>query len=125
MVESDAVADADHLRRILDYYRERGYRVALDDLGAGFSSLALLEQVRPDFVKLDMHLIRRVDTNPYKAEIASGVLDLARSLGVPTIVEGIEDEGELNWVRAHGASYAQGYYLARPSELPLQGSIAA
>lgn len=118
VVESDAVTDPSHLKGILDYYRERGYRVALDDLGAGFSSLNLLEQVRPDFVKLDMHLVRGVDADPYKANILAGLLRMAHALDVKTVVEGVETAAEWNWVREHGATLVQGFLFGQPSRAP-------
>jgi EAL domain-containing protein (putative c-di-GMP-specific phosphodiesterase class I) len=125
VVESDAVSDPSHLLRILDFYRDRGYGVALDDLGAGFNSLNLLEQVRPDYVKLDAHLVRDVDSNPYKAHILDGLLQMARSLGVTTVVEGVETRAEWAWVRDHKATLVQGFYFARPGAIDATVSAAA
>ncbi len=118
VVESEEIADPGHLRRIIDFYREAGFRVALDDLGAGFGSLNLLADLKPDFVKLDMQLIRGVDADPYKAAIVSKLLEMAQSLKIASIAEGIETEGEWDWVRRHGADYVQGYLFARPANPP-------
>lgn len=118
VVESDHVADIEQLPRILDFYREAGFRVALDDLGAGFSSLNLLSTLRPDFIKLDMQLVRGVDSNPYKGEIVGKLIQGARNLGIQVVAEGIETIGEWNWVATHGADYVQGYLFARPSKHP-------
>jgi EAL domain-containing protein (putative c-di-GMP-specific phosphodiesterase class I) len=118
VVESSEIGDTDHLLRILDYYRSHGYRVALDDLGAGYSSLNLLTTLRPDFVKLDMHFIHHVDTDDYKARILSTLIDLARKLEIPVIAEGIETVGEWQWLKAAGADYLQGYLFARPAATP-------
>jgi len=120
VVESDRVQDPKHLLRIVEFYRNAGFRVALDDLGAGYSSLSLLTQLRPDFVKLDMSLTRGVDEDPYKAEIAGKLLELAHGLEVSTIAEGVETEGEWRWCRDHGADYVQGYLFARPGCPPPQ-----
>jgi EAL domain-containing protein (putative c-di-GMP-specific phosphodiesterase class I) len=114
VVESDRVEDPAHLRSILNYYRERGFRVALDDVGAGFASLSLLSELRPDFIKLDMSLVQGVDRDAYKAVIARQLIDTARLLGVPVIAEGIETTAELAWVQESGAEYAQGFALGRP-----------
>ena len=114
VVESDEVREVGHLLRILDYYREHGFRVALDDLGAGYSGLNLLSQIRPDFIKLDMELVRNVHADPYKAAVAQKVLEMAHSLGVLTIAEGIESHHEYEWCRDGGADYLQGYYFAKP-----------
>ena len=116
VVESDQV-DVD-LLGIMTTYRRAGFRVALDDLGAGYGSLNLLSSLQPDFVKLDMRLVRDVDTDRYKAGITSKLLEMAQKLGIATIAEGIETPGELAWFREHRADYVQGFYIARPSSPP-------
>jgi EAL domain-containing protein (putative c-di-GMP-specific phosphodiesterase class I) len=116
VVESDQAHDVQLLKGLLRFYRDAGFRVALDDVGAGYSSLNLLHQIRPDFVKLDMDLIRGVNADPYKALIAEKIIEIAVALGVETIAEGVETQEELAWVQAHGATYAQGYAIARPTE---------
>lgn len=118
IIESDRNADVDHLRRITDFYRNAGFQIALDDMGSGYSSLNLLHQLRPDFVKLDMELIRDVHRDPYKAMIAQKMLEIAQELGIRTVAEGVECREELHWVRDHGATYVQGYLIARPSAQP-------
>ncbi|MFI5310851.1 MAG: EAL domain-containing protein [Gemmatimonadales bacterium] len=121
VVESDQALDVADLQRLLRTYRDAGFRVALDDVGAGYSSLNLLHQLRPDFIKLDMDLIRGVDADPYKALIAQKIIEIASSLGVETIAEGIETPEELGWVQEHGATYAQGFAIARPTMPTLTG----
>lgn len=116
VVESEHVGDVPNLRGFLDSYRAAGFKVALDDVGSGYSSLNLLHQVRPDYVKLDMGLLRGVNQDPYKALIAEKIIEIATRLGIYTIAEGIETEGELEWAAIHGASFLQGYRIARPSE---------
>ena len=124
VTESEEVADTGHLTNIVDYYRTRGFRVALDDMGSGYSSLNLIHRLRPDFMKLDMQLIRGVDSDPYKAVVAGKVLEMAQGLGVETIVEGVETEEELLWARERGATFVQGYLIARPASPPPK-SLAA
>jgi EAL domain-containing protein (putative c-di-GMP-specific phosphodiesterase class I) len=92
--------------------------VALDDLGAGFSSLNLLTELRPDFVKMDMHLIRGVDQNDYKARILGSLIDLAHKLEIPVVAEGVETVAEWQWLRAAGADLVQGYLFAKPGAEP-------
>jgi EAL domain-containing protein (putative c-di-GMP-specific phosphodiesterase class I) len=118
VVESEEVADAGHLLRILEVYRKAGFSVALDDVGAGYSSLNLLTRLKPDYVKLDMHLIRNVDADPYKAAVAGKLLEMAHSLGIKSVAEGVETAGEWRWVRDHGADYVQGYLFAKPAAEP-------
>jgi len=123
VIESDQVADVKHLLNIMAYYRERGFRVALDDVGSGYSSLNLIHQLRPDIMKLDMELIRNVDRDPYKGAVTEKLLQLAQQLGVQTIAEGIETREELAWVQERGVDFVQGYLIARPAAPPLEPSI--
>jgi EAL domain-containing protein (putative c-di-GMP-specific phosphodiesterase class I) len=118
IVETEATSDTAHLRRILDYYRGVGFRVALDDVGAGYSSLNRLHLLRPDLLKLDMELVRGVHADPYKAVVAGKVLDLADTLGIPVVAEGIETDEELAWVRERGVAYVQGWRIGRPAAEP-------
>lgn len=119
VIESERSSDVAHLQRILAFYRDAGFRVALDDVGSGYSSLNLLHQLRPDFVKLDMELVRGVHADRYKATVAAKLLELAAGLGIETVAEGVESAEELAWVREHGATYVQGYHIARPSIDPV------
>ncbi|MBE9160172.1 EAL domain-containing protein [Nodosilinea sp. LEGE 06152] len=118
VVESDNPQDLDHLKTVLNYYREAGFGVALDDLGSGYSGLNLLHQLRPDFVKLDMELIRNVHLDVYKASITEKLLEIAQKLNVQTVAEGIECVEELNWLQERGTNFAQGYLIAKPSAVP-------
>ncbi|PSN76315.1 diguanylate cyclase, partial [filamentous cyanobacterium CCP4] len=118
VVESDNPQDLGHLKTVLNYYREAGFAVALDDLGSGYSGLNLLHQLRPDFVKLDMELIRNVHVDPYKASITEKLLEIAQKLNIQTVAEGIECVEELNWLQERGANFAQGYLIAKPSAVP-------
>lgn len=118
VVETEEVADVQHLLSILDYYRNHGFKVALDDLGAGFSSLNLLTRLRPDFVKLDMGLVRNVDTDTYKGIITENLINMAHGLGVKVIAEGVETQGEWEWLVNCGADYLQGFLFATPAAPP-------
>ena len=118
VVETEDVDDIDHLCRILDYYRSGGFRVALDDLGAGFSSLTRLALLRPDYVKLDIELVRNVNVDRFKSEIAKKLIEAARSLDFSVIAEGVETEGEFDWVVANGADFVQGFHICKPATPP-------
>ena len=122
VVESDDIRDMKHLVNVLTYYRENGFRIALDDLGAGYSSLKMLYHLRPDFIKLDADLIHNVDKDAYKANIAANLLDLAHKLEIKSIAEGIERAAEWAWVKQHGADYMQGYLFAKPDITPPESS---
>jgi EAL domain-containing protein (putative c-di-GMP-specific phosphodiesterase class I) len=114
VIEADRIEDADDLKDVLDRYRRDGFRVALDDLGAGWSTLNLVHRLRPDFIKLDRELIREVHEDRVKDLIASKLLEIGHGLGIRTIVEGVEKPQELQWARARGADFVQGYLIARP-----------
>ncbi|MEA5599720.1 EAL domain-containing protein [Nostoc sp. UHCC 0252] len=119
VVESDNPQDLAHLKAVLQYYRDSGFLIALDDLGSGYSSLNLLHQLRPDFIKLDMELIRDVHQDLYKASITEKLLEITQKLNIQTVAEGIESIEELNWLRERGATLAQGYLIAQPSAVPV------
>ncbi|MCA9184462.1 MAG: EAL domain-containing protein [Pirellulaceae bacterium] len=125
VVESDDINDMGKLMRIVEHCREAGCGVALDDLGAGYNSLNILGQVKPDYVKLDMDLIRNVEHDAYKSRVASKVIELAKELQVKTVVEGIETVGSWLWAIEHGADFAQGYLIAKPHQEPPVPDILA
>jgi len=119
VVESEQAQDISHLKDILHFYRDAGFLIALDDLGAGYSGLNLIHQLRPDFIKLDLDLVRNVHQDPYKALITEKLLEIAQSLNIRTIAEGIECQEELQWVQAHGTDFVQGYLIAKPATPPV------
>lgn len=111
--ESEAM-DADHILNILRSYRAMGFKTAIDDFGAGYAGLGLLTLFQPDIVKLDMALIRNIDTDPVKRTIVRNTLNMLRDLGVEPVCEGIETLAELNVLRDLGVKLMQGYLLAKP-----------
>jgi diguanylate cyclase (GGDEF)-like protein len=119
VLESDNPQDLEHLKAVLKFYRDLGFLIALDDLGSGYSSLNLLHQLRPDFIKLDMELIRGVHQDIYKASITEKLLEITQNLNIQTVAEGIESIEELKWLRERGATLAQGYLIAKPSAVPV------
>ncbi len=114
VIEADRIEDAAQLKQVLDCYRRDGFRVALDDLGTGWSTLDLVHRLRPDFIKLDRGLIKDVHRDRVKDLIASKLLEIGHGLGIRTIVEGVEQPQELEWARQRGADFVQGFLIARP-----------
>lgn len=106
----------------LEVLREKGFGIAVDDFGSGYSGLNNLALLNPDYVKLDMALVRQVDKNPRLARLITHIIDFARDEEIRVIAEGVETESEYLAVRALGVELVQGYYFARPSppfvELP-------
>ncbi|WP_018935966.1 EAL domain-containing protein [Thioalkalivibrio sp. ALJ24] len=117
VIESDQITDTEHLRRIIDRYRNAGFNVALDDLGAGYASLNLLSQLRPDFVKIDRELVSGIDGDEYQQKILGKIIELARELDIRIVAEGVETAGEWRWLRDR-VDYCQGYLFARPAAEP-------
>lgn len=103
----DAAARIAALRRL-------GYRIAVDDLGAGYAGLSTFALLEPDVAKLDMSLVRDVDVTPRKQSIVRSVLALCRELGVATITEGVETTAERATLTGLGCDLLQGYLFARP-----------
>jgi EAL domain-containing protein (putative c-di-GMP-specific phosphodiesterase class I) len=103
-------------RPLVRLFQNQGFRVALDDLGSGYSTLSTLSEIRPDFLKIDRSLISGINKDPYKALVLSSLLDSARVLGTPTIAEGIETQAEYDWACANDATYLQGNFVAPARE---------
>ncbi len=118
LTETHMARDKAHLKGILAFYRNSGFGVALDDIGSGWSGLNLLHELRPDYVKLDMDLVRDVDSDSFKQVIVRNLLGIARGNGILTIAEGIETAAEADFLRAAGADYLQGYHFAHPTPVP-------
>jgi EAL domain-containing protein (putative c-di-GMP-specific phosphodiesterase class I) len=114
VVESDRVKDIRHLKGILAFYRSAGFKIALDDVGAGYSGLNMLKDLWPDFLKIDMHLVRGVDTDSFRQSIVRNIVTIAKENGIRVVAEGIETEAECNWLKAAGVDLLQGYLLGRP-----------
>jgi EAL domain-containing protein (putative c-di-GMP-specific phosphodiesterase class I) len=94
--------------------RKLGFRIAVDDLGAGYAGLTSFAQLEPDVVKVDMSLIRNVDSSATKRKVVGTVIALCRDLGITLIAEGIETERERETLIALGGDLCQGYLFARP-----------
>ena len=94
--------------------RALGYRIAVDDLGAGYAGLTTLARVVPEFVKLDGALVRDIDTSTVNQLVVGSVIELCRGLGARVVAEAIETTGELATLRALGVDLMQGYLFARP-----------
>jgi EAL domain-containing protein (putative c-di-GMP-specific phosphodiesterase class I) len=107
-----------------------GCRLAVDDAGAGFASLKHILELRPDIVKLDMSVVRDIDTNPARQAMAAGMCHFAEQSGTIIIAEGIETEAEAECLRnlgvplGRGGILGQGFHFARPSALPWGGAGA-
>jgi EAL domain-containing protein (putative c-di-GMP-specific phosphodiesterase class I)/DNA-binding NarL/FixJ family response regulator len=119
VTEHARVDDYDALKAALRGLRECGARLAIDDAGAGFASLQHIVRLAPNFIKLDITLTHEIDVDPIRRALATALISFASDTGAAIIAEGIETRAEFDVLRALGASYGQGYYLARPAPLPV------
>lgn len=94
--------------------RALGFKIAIDDLGAGYSALSYFATLEPDIVKLDMSLIRGVDSQPVKQRTVLSLVHLAHSLGIEVVGEGVETTAECHTLLGLGCDYLQGHLFARP-----------
>ncbi len=113
--ESEEVRDQAHVRRIFSDYRSRGFLTAIDDFGAGYAGLSSLTGFQPDLIKLDMGLVRGIDTDPVRQAIVAGTARIASGIGSTLLAEGVETAGEYRMLRALGIDLFQGYLFGRPA----------
>ena len=113
--EQEEMADPAHVAEIVRTYQAMGFGTALDDFGAGHAGLGLLARFQPDYIKLDMELIRDIDTSLTRRIIVEGIVRMCEALGIILIAEGVETAAELDALKALGIRYFQGFLLARPS----------
>ncbi|MBJ7552623.1 bifunctional diguanylate cyclase/phosphodiesterase [Marinomonas ostreistagni] len=102
----------------VEHYRQMGFQVAIDDLGAGYSGLRLWSELRPNIVKLDKHFIEGIDRDQVKREFVRSIINIAQRLRCSLIAEGIEQQQELDQLLELGVKYGQGFFLQRPNLSP-------
>ena len=118
VVESEQVEDLDHLKRILTYYKERGFEYALDDVGAGFNTIDSVAALKPHYIKLDMKYVQGVAADPLKQKTALAFLHKAIEVGATPLAEGVEEREDFEWLKQQGYQLFQGYLFGKPSPLP-------
>ncbi len=118
ITENQPTFDFEEMRNALLHYRSMGFQIAIDDLGEGFSSLRLWSELRPEFVKVDMHFVQGVNADPLKQQFLRSIQSIALSSGTQVIAEGIETAAEFRTTRDIGIACGQGYFIARPSQVP-------
>jgi EAL domain-containing protein (putative c-di-GMP-specific phosphodiesterase class I) len=121
VTEGENVLDINHLLGIFKEYSRLGFATAIDDFGAGYAGLNLLANYQPDYIKLDMDLLRGIDLRPARQAIVRAMIAVCRELSISIVAEGVETEDEYAWLFRHGIDLFQGYLFARPAfeALPL------
>ena len=115
VTETKIVADFGRAREVLRDLQAAGVRVAIDDFGTGFSSLAQLQQLPADELKIDKSFVMDMDTNGNNAAIVRSTIGLARNLALDVTAEGVETPETRDRLVELGCDYAQGYLLGRPA----------
>jgi EAL domain-containing protein (putative c-di-GMP-specific phosphodiesterase class I) len=121
ITENSVIDDFDQMRDIVRRLRAHGFRVAIDDAGAGYAGLQTMVEIEPDFIKLDMSLIRGVDSSIVKQRLVRTLRDFCREAAITLIAEGIETRKQLTTLQELGVSHGQGFLFGLPgADQPLR-----
>uniref|UniRef100_A0A7C5P7X5 GGDEF domain-containing protein n=1 Tax=Thermodesulfobium narugense TaxID=184064 RepID=A0A7C5P7X5_9BACT len=116
ITEKTAIKDYIEFKEIIKNYKTQGYKIAIDDVGAGYSGLTTISEVRPDYIKIDMSLIRDIDKDNLKKSIVKALVEFANNTNIKLIAEGVETLDELKTLIKLGTPLAQGFLLGKPSK---------
>ncbi|MBD3373076.1 MAG: EAL domain-containing protein [Candidatus Coatesbacteria bacterium] len=116
LTERSTIGDLRSFRRYLEVFKSEGFKIAIDDAGAGYSSLNTIIELQPDFLKFDRAMVTRIQENRIKQELLTTLLELADRTGSRVIAEGIETAEELEALREMGVELGQGYHLSKPTQ---------
>ncbi|MBQ6322337.1 MAG: bifunctional diguanylate cyclase/phosphodiesterase [Lachnospiraceae bacterium] len=114
ITESAFVDDTEALDRAIELFREAGYKIWMDDFGAGYSSLNNLKSYQFDVLKIDMNFLREFETNPRSHVILASIVNMAKELGMHTLAEGVETQEQYDFLRSIGCEKLQGFLIGKP-----------
>lgn len=120
LTEHHPMVDCSIMSAALAHYRNMGFEIAIDDLGAGYSGLRRWSELRPEYVKIDRHFIQNIHSDSVKQSFVRSIIDIASGLNCKVIAEGIESREEYQVLSEIGIKLGQGYYFARPQAAPPQ-----
>ena len=121
ITEKSVIDDFAHLREVVARLRAYGFRIAIDDAGAGYSGLQTIVEIEPDFLKLDISLIRGIEASHVKQKLVATLRDFARRANITLIAEGVETQAQLETLLGLDVHFGQGFLFARPgSPYPLR-----
>jgi EAL domain-containing protein (putative c-di-GMP-specific phosphodiesterase class I) len=115
LTEQQTIVNPTAFARTLQELRAAGFAIALDDYGVGFANLRLVQDLRPDYVKISGHFGREIHLDSFKQHVVKSTAEMCSAVGIPTILECVETQEELEVVQRLGVTYAQGYLFAYPS----------
>ena len=115
ITENTYIHNVEAVNRMIQTFHQRGIRISMDDFGSGYSSLNMLKDIPIDTIKLDQVFFQTNHGNTQRArDIVGGVLSLAKTLGIHSVAEGIEEADEVVFLKEHGCDEIQGYYYSKP-----------
>ena len=114
ITESEIIENVLWFRDNIVKYRHEGVNFSVDDFGAGYAGLNLLADFQPESIKIDITLVRNIDTNGPRQAIVRGIVRTCQDLGIEVIAEGVESNAECKWFFDEGIELIQGYFLAKP-----------
>ncbi len=114
ITENAVIDDFAHMREVVRRLRESGFRIAIDDAGAGYAGLQTMVEIEPDFIKLDMSLTRGIESSIVKQKLVGTLRDFCRQACITLVAEGIETRAQLDALLALGIDYGQGFLFAHP-----------
>lgn len=115
ITEKTSINDYENFNEVINYYKSQGYKIAIDDVGTGYSGLTTIANTRPYYIKIDKSLIKGISFDNFKKSIVKALVEFVNTANAKIIAEGIEDEVDLYTLIEIGVHYGQGYYIARPS----------
>lgn len=115
VTEDERSADIPHLAGIFEEYERHGFTTAIDDFGAGYAGMELLASFQPGVIKVDMGLVRGIDSSRPRRAIVAGIVSICRELEIVVIAEGVETSAEFRVLRDLGIDHFQGYLFAKPA----------
>lgn len=123
LTEKEAVMNYHQFEKIIEHYRQQGFRIAVDDAGTGYNSLQTLLYLKPEFMKIDKSLIRNIGEHPEKQYLVELLLGFASKSETKVIAEGIETTSELKFLKNLGVHLGQGYAIGKPKEELRNGEV--
>lgn len=117
VTERDSIEGLNFFHDNINQLRKRGFRIAVDDTGAGYSSLHTISEILPDIIKIDRSVIKDIDTSKVKESMLKGLILIARETGSLIVAEGIEKKEEADVLKRNQVDLAQGYFYAKPGNM--------